>query len=787
MAFPSEVIERPQWTAWFYQHTGDTKPRKVFIDPKTRNNASSDKPETWATHAEAVALIGQTVTRGQETFEIVGVGYTLTADDPYVVFDLDNPFSKVVRKEVITLAPTDPEAKANLAQVQEVLDQTNSFSEMSPSNNGVHIWVRGVLPNGKGRRFGKVEVYDRLRFMTCTGNHLANKPLTIEDGQAYIDSVISTLPDRGDTVANGGVDGPDNGDDRRVYEAALAKYGDDFVTLWNGGLRERDASGSEGDMGLASFLALFTDSRAQLLRLLMQSHRTERDSMGDDSERKFRYTVDRAFHDKLPPISGAILERNVAELKAQPQAPEPASQVETEFPPGLIGDIATWVLSSAPRPIREVALAAAIGLMGGMAGRAYNTYSGSGLNQFVVLIAPSSYGKDHARSSVNRIISALKPQFESIDHFLGPQHFASGGALYKAFDPKESKTKSFVSFLPEFGETMEAAIDAKASPHVKSFLTAVMDIYSQAGMGNMTGSRGYSNADNNVSAALAPSFSFVGDTVPGSFYRACTPENIEKGLIPRFILLEYKGDISPINYEANEVELPAYLLQQIEAFAYQCHHLNTINTPVRVSLFSDADKLFRDFGAYCDEKMRLAKGSEREEINNAVWGRAWLKAQKLATLVAVGENFHNPCVTLANAVWALGLTVRDAEMLIGKLDTGEIATNGSVSDARHRVIINWFKLYVSKEPAASNNIPTQLWQQGIMPLRYLWDRAKKNKAFRPDNRNTRISDKQMLDDALKEMCSLGILRQYKSHEQQIAPYVSGDGATEWYSVVYVPE
>jgi putative DNA primase/helicase len=48
------------------------------------------------------------------------------------------------------------------------MDALGGYQEVSPSGTGVHIIVKGKLPEGRSRR-GKIEAYSRERFFTFTG------------------------------------------------------------------------------------------------------------------------------------------------------------------------------------------------------------------------------------------------------------------------------------------------------------------------------------------------------------------------------------------------------------------------------------------------------------------------------------------------------------------------------------------------------------------------------------------------------------------------------------------
>lgn len=81
------------------------------------------------------------------------------------------------------------------AEVWEIVDRLGGYTEISRSGNGLHVWVRGSLPDGYGKviepldNIGQIEMYDRGRMTGCTWRHVAGTPK-------------NAVPERGDTVAD---------------------------------------------------------------------------------------------------------------------------------------------------------------------------------------------------------------------------------------------------------------------------------------------------------------------------------------------------------------------------------------------------------------------------------------------------------------------------------------------------------------------------------------------------------------------------------------------------------
>jgi hypothetical protein len=152
---PQELKELSQWVNWRLE-ARDGKTTKVPINSRNNSNASCTDRLTWSDFVTALQKL--------HAGEADGVGFEITP--LYVGIDLDK-----CRK---------PETGQIEQWAQDIISELNSYTELSPSQTGVHIWVKGELPAG-GRHKGHIEMYDRSRFFTITGDHVDNTPLTIEE------------------------------------------------------------------------------------------------------------------------------------------------------------------------------------------------------------------------------------------------------------------------------------------------------------------------------------------------------------------------------------------------------------------------------------------------------------------------------------------------------------------------------------------------------------------------------------------------------------------------------
>jgi putative DNA primase/helicase len=161
---PLELREREQWVNWKYsrvrQRDGTWKWSKIPVQAVTGRNAKSNDPKTWAPFDEALEYYQAHRTT------IDGIGFVFAESDPFCGVDFDDAL--------------DPHTGEILEWARPLVVGLDSYTEISPSNTGVKVIVRGRLPDecDHTQPFGggKVEVYDRLRYFALTGRKLEVLP-----------------------------------------------------------------------------------------------------------------------------------------------------------------------------------------------------------------------------------------------------------------------------------------------------------------------------------------------------------------------------------------------------------------------------------------------------------------------------------------------------------------------------------------------------------------------------------------------------------------------------------
>lgn len=232
---PRELKEREQWVCW-----GD---KKIPYDARTGAPADSTKRETWSTFQEAVAASGR----------YNGIGFVF-AGDSLVGVDLDHCIAEDGTID---------------AYAQKIVDELDSYTEISPSGTGLHIFVHGSLPPG-GRKKGPVEMYQVGRYFTVTGRHLDGTPLTVEERSAELTALHTRVFAQPKSATPNAPSASDEElDDNDIL--VRAHRNEKFSKLWFGNITGYPSQ-SEADLHLCGLLAYYTNrNAAQIDRLFRRS------------------------------------------------------------------------------------------------------------------------------------------------------------------------------------------------------------------------------------------------------------------------------------------------------------------------------------------------------------------------------------------------------------------------------------------------------------------------------------------------------------------------------------
>lgn len=222
---PADLRECRQWVLWRYE-----RKNKEWTKPPYQTNghlADVSNQATWTSFDDVLRAI--------KTGKFDGVGFVVTAADPYTGFDFDGCY----------------DGKINNEKVANYICELASYTEFSPSNKGLRVWVKAKLPERGGKK-GNFEAYCDGKYLTVTGNLVPGVATTTKNRQDEATSVWRDI----------------FGNERTTIKEAPKKTKSDatFDLLWRG--KWKDAgypSPSEADLALCNIFARMDPNKVDTL------------------------------------------------------------------------------------------------------------------------------------------------------------------------------------------------------------------------------------------------------------------------------------------------------------------------------------------------------------------------------------------------------------------------------------------------------------------------------------------------------------------------------------------
>jgi hypothetical protein len=190
---PEHIPDELQALGWLLWRAKPVAPTEKNPSPKAHKvphqiafpgrRASSTDPATWGTFRDAVEAFASLVELPAHPVDgpIVGLGCVLTREAWITCIDLD---------DVLDGETLDPDAA-------RIVARCSSWTERSPSNKGLHIWVRGQMP--RDFRRPQIEAYSTARYIAITGHQWPGTPPKLTERQSYLTALAgldAPLPSR---------------------------------------------------------------------------------------------------------------------------------------------------------------------------------------------------------------------------------------------------------------------------------------------------------------------------------------------------------------------------------------------------------------------------------------------------------------------------------------------------------------------------------------------------------------------------------------------------------------
>jgi len=234
-------------------------------------------------------------------------------------------------------------------------------------------------------------------------------------------------------------------------------------------------------------------------------------------------------------------------------------------PPGAVGDLVRWMNASTSAPIPILHVGASIAFAGGLLGHSYQGLNGARPQIYVVGLAETGTGKEHARTVLRNIADAAGVGGRFVDG-----EMSGSRALEITMEKRQGR---MIWLLDEFGRAMKPILagGSNGSSFQQSLAQTIMKM---DGLINSTydgqhyadGQPGKAKGKHTVSIKF-PVLSIYGTTVPKNYVGILKLEHIADGYINRFLHVrswEPAPIHRPLNQQFLAADPPGHLVETVK-------------------------------------------------------------------------------------------------------------------------------------------------------------------------------------------------------------------------------
>ena len=295
---------------------------------------------------------------------------------------------------------------------------------------------------------------------------------------------------------------------------------------------------------------------------------------------------------------------------------------------GLIRDVFNYYWKTSHRSSAVMGLAVAVSLCQTIFGRRVTSQTDLRTNDYNVIIAPTSSGKEACETTISKILlSADAARVPMI-----PPDVQSGNGLVHAI----AKQKYAVWVCDEFGKTLEAVLDKKANnAHAKQIGTHLLKLYGKSS--GVYGGAAHSDGTRNM--VVQPHLCLLGLTT-GQIFESIDSRQIQDGLFGRLAFWPVQN--RPRRKTARSIDVPESLAVVVRQWVqWEPVTFNPeFPAPVTVEMTPLSLERWEQHADAIDEQMQV-----ESESRAAIWGRVAARALKLALMHRCARLESDPSAT----------------------------------------------------------------------------------------------------------------------------------------------
>lgn len=453
---------------------------------------------------------------------------------------------------------------------------------------------------------------------------------------------------------------------------------------------------------------------------------------GGDIERAVRSAAELLHIARLPDLPAvdtvALLDnarrkRDAAKAAEVPETSLDLSVVPAELLhlPGTLGHLVDHILASAIKPQRVLAVTAALAFGATMMGRIYASVTDLRTNLYLLSVAPSTAGKDHARRVVKLALAACGKKDR-----LGGEDIKSGSALLSALQ----RSPATLFQVDEFGLFLRSVTSPIAGSHLADLMRQLMQVRTSAN----TILAGPEYADQRVRPRIDleyPCAVLHATTTGDSFWPTLSSQHVLAGFLNRFLVTHSENPAPERQWPMRRLrDIPATIVAWGKAISSrdgkQGGNLQgfTPDAPCVIGETLIAKRAIETFSTLTDRRAAALLGTGLDSL----WGRAAAMAIEVALVIAGSLQPAAPVIDETAARWAIAFvdywTTRLVADVSSRLIDSEFAERcicvaralrrGATRDGSYseREIAQWWKGWRTLKPHERDEILTALVRNG---------------------------------------------------------------------------
>ena len=335
------------------------------------------------------------------------------------------------------------------------------------------------------------------------------------------------------------------------------------------------------------------------------------------------------------------------ELPASVAVAAPVAPLPTAPIPGLVGDLAQWITETAIKPQPDLALFAALTVVGTVIGRRTATpYQNGGTHLYAIGLTASGGGKDHPRAACMTLLKGA-----GFSHLIGPGEFISMPAVVKRL----MRGPLMLCAMDEFGAFLGRVLHKKASV----FERAISKTLREAWSSSFTQMQTPEWAGLQSETITAPAMSIFGVSTVEEFWSGLQGADIKNGLLNRFLIVENPVRPHQCDPTMDRLFPPQELLASLAALAGPMGATQAVTAIVEPKPLAWGPGCRDEFRAFAASLER--RGDDNPDEQDFLQRTAEM-ALRIATIIAAGDGRQS----VSTSDFAIGarLANRSAETMI---------------------------------------------------------------------------------------------------------------------------